>query len=348
MIGSPDKPINIGVANYVRPGQPHPFIVAEMGANHGGKIERALAMVELAAKAGADAIKLQTWTTDTMTPPGWTERAPPPWDSMSLVDLYRKAQTPLYWHRDIFDKARENNIVCFSTPFDRESVDALEKLNCPIYKIASFEIVDLQLIGHAASTGKPLIISTGMASQGEIFDALEAASGASVTLLACASAYPAMPSEACLQKIKHMNQLTGCPVGLSDHTVGIGVAVAAVALGATVVEKHFMLEGDAEALDKDFSLYPEEFRSMTIACLQAALAVSNIPRYGPQKNEHLGLRRSLYTGRNLKHGDVIEAKDIITARPALGLAPRLINMVVGRRLTKNAPAGTPITPDLLE
>lgn len=322
-----------------------PFIIAELSANHNGSLDRALAIIEAAANSGASAIKFQTYTPESMAVDYSIKDGP--WAGQNLIDLYRQAHTPREWHQELFAKARSLGIVPFSSPFDEASVDFLEKLDCPIYKIASFEIVDIPLIRYVASTKKPIFISTGMSTLAEIDRAIEAAQGCEVTLLKCTSAYPASFSDANLVTLEHMRGYYGCDVGISDHTPGIGVAVAAVAIGATVVEKHLTLSRSDGGPDSGFSMEPAEFAQLVTECNAAHQAIGTIS-YGPTESERpsLALRRSLYFSEDVKAGTVLTKKHLRTSRPALGLPPMEIDNLIGRVLTKGFAKGSPVRGDL--
>ena len=322
----------------------NPFIIAELSANHNGSLDMALAIIEAAAKAKASAIKLQTFTPESMAVEYSIKDGP--WAGQNLIDLYKQAHTPREWHQELFAKARSLGIVPFSSPFDEASVDFLEKLNCPLYKIASFEIVDIPLIRYVASTKKPIFISTGMATLAEIDRAVEAAQGCEITLLKCTSAYPAPFSDANLATLADMGRFYG-RVGISDHTPGIGVAVAAVALGATVVEKHLTLSRSDGGPDSGFSMEPSEFAQLVTECNAAYQAIGTIS-YGPTESERpsLALRRSLYFSEDVQAGTVLTKKHFRTARPALGLPPMEIDNLIGRVLTKGFAKGAPVRGDL--
>ena len=322
-----------------------PFIVAEMSANHLGSLERALKIVEAAADAGADAIKLQTWSPDTMCiDQGYTLRHGP-WAGRTLFDLYREAWTPWEWHKPIFDYARILGLVPFSAAFDRESVDFLETLGVDRHKVASFELTDLPLIRYMASKGKPMILSTGMATEAEIWSALNAAYEVSeqrVLLLKCTSAYPADASDANLNTIR---LVLSNGWGLSDHTIGVGVACAAAALGATMIEKHLTLARSDGGPDAGFSMEPAEFKQMVVECRRAALARGRV-HYGPGPNESTDLRRSLWVTKDVVPGEPLRLGfNVVTARPALGLSPATdLEGAIARRYL---PAGMPLTQEML-
>lgn len=334
-----------------------PLVVAEISANHNQSLERAVQIVEAAARAGADAIKLQTYTADTMTlnldtPPfRIDENAASPWRGMSLYELYSQAATPWEWHRTLFDKARELGLIPFSTPFDETAVDFLEEFDVPVYKIASFEVTDLPLIAKAASTGKPLIISTGMATLAEIDEAIQtarAAGSSQVVLLKCTSTYPAPPADTNLRAIPHMRELFGCPIGLSDHTPGIGVAVASVALGAVLIEKHLTLNRADGGLDAAFSLEPADMRNL-VHEVRAAWQALGTTRLGPTDSEapSRALRRSLYVVQDMNPGDVLTEHHLRSVRPGGGLPPKYRSVLIGRKVGRPVRRGTPMSWDLL-
>lgn len=321
-----------------------PFIVAEMSANHMGSLSRALAIVDAAAWAGADAIKLQTWGPDTMCIDRDYKLTSGPWAGRTLFDLYRQAWLPWDWHPAIFARAAERGIECFSAPFDRESVDFLEGLGCTRYKIASFELVDLDLIRYVASKGKPMILSTGMATLQEISDAYSECVDlivGDVTVLKCTSAYPADASDANLATMSQQ-LASGMRAGLSDHTPGIGVAVAAAALGAVMIEKHLTLSRGAGGLDAGFSMEPHEFKQMVMECRRAAAAIGSV-KYGPGLSESTDLRRSLYVAKPIRAGDVITEEHLCTARPAMGLPCEMKHLAIGSRAAIDMEAGTALT-----
>ncbi|HCM43047.1 MAG TPA: pseudaminic acid synthase [Candidatus Omnitrophica bacterium] len=305
-----------------------PFIIAEMSGNHNGSLEKALAIVDAAAAAGAHALKIQTYTADTMTldlKQGEFLISDPNslWTGKTLYELYREASTPWEWHKPIFDRCREKGIIGFSTPFDATAVDFLEKLNVPCYKVASFENTDLELIRKVARTGKPVIISTGMADLEEIEDAvrvLKEEKCSRYILLKCTSIYPSVAEEANLSTIPDMIKRFGCPVGLSDHTLGTAVAVASAALGACVVEKHFILSRKDEGVDSAFSLEPEELRRLVDETRAAWKAVGRV-QYQPSPREEKSkqFRRTLYVVRDIKKGEKLTCENIRAIRPGLGL-----------------------------
>jgi len=333
-----------------------PFIVAEMSGNHNQSLERALEIVESAAKAGADALKLQTYTPDTITIDKTDgefliEDPESLWGGNSLYKLYGEAMTPWEWHKAIFERAREMGMVAFSSPFDHTSVDLLEELDVPCYKIASFENIDIPLIRYVAATGKPIIISTGMASISELHEAVDAARSAGckdLILLKCTSTYPAVPEKTNILTIPHMEEHFDCQVGLSDHTMGCGVAVASVALGATFIEKHFTLDRNDGGVDSAFSLEPAELRTLVTETERAWQALGKVS-YGPTEKERKSLvfRRSLYVVKDIKEGEIITVENVRSIRPGLGLPPKYMDLVLGRRLVKDVTKGTPLSWELL-
>lgn len=328
-----------------------PFIIAEMSGNHNKSLDRALSIVDAAAKAGAQAIKLQTFTPDTMTlnitGREFTINDPKSlWAGQALHALYKTAYTPWEWHAPIMERARARGLICFSSPFDDSAVDFLETLDVPLYKIASFELVDLPLIRKVAATGKPIIMSTGMATIAEIaeaVDAARAAGGEDIVLLKCTSTYPASPENTNLRTIAHMRDLFGCEVGLSDHTMGIGASVAAVALGATVIEKHFTLSRAEGGVDAAFSLEPHELAALVTETERAWQALGKI-HYGPTEAETKPRlrRRSLYVGEDMKAGDVFTPQNLRRIRPGLGLAPKHYDELLGKRINRDVARGTPV------
>lgn len=333
-----------------------PFIIAEMSGNHNNSLDRALEIVDLAAEAGVDALKIQTYTADTITIDKsdgefFIADKNSLWKGESLYNLYKKAYTPWEWHKAIFDRCKERGIVGFSTPFDPTSVEFLEKLDAPIYKIASFENIDLPLIKLVAQTGKPIIASTGMATVSEIYDLVNTAikyGCNDLTLLKCTSSYPATPEGTNLMTIPHMRELFGCKVGISDHTLGIGVAVASVALGATAIEKHFCVSRVEGGVDSAFSLEPMEMKQLVNEANAAYQALGNVS-YGAseQEKKSLQFRRSLYIVEDMKAGDVITNKNMRSIRPGLGLAPKYYDLVLGRTVKKDIKRGTPVSWDIL-
>ena len=333
-----------------------PFIIAEMSGNHNQSLERALEIVEAAAKTGAHALKIQTYTPDTMTldlderefhisDPGSL------WAGTSLYKLYGQAYTPWEWHKPIFERARELGIIAFSTPFDDTAVDLLESLEVPCYKIASFENTDLPLIRRVAATGKPMIISTGMASIAELDDTVRAAREAGckdLILLKCTSTYPAKASNANILTIPHMRELFGCEVGLSDHTMGVGVSVASVALGATVIEKHFTLNRADEGVDSTFSMEPAEMAQLVAESERAWQALGQVSYGAPEaEKKSLVFRRSLYVVRDLKTGEVLTKDNVRAIRPGLGLPTKYLEMVLGKSVSCDVKRGTALGWELI-
>lgn len=333
-----------------------PFIIAEMSGNHNQSLERALEIVEAAAKAGADAIKLQTYTADTMTldiseGEFFIEDKNSLWAGRSLYDLYQEAYTPWEWHKPIFDKCKELGIIGFSTPFDATAVDFLEELEVPCYKIASFENTDLELIKKVAKTGKPLIISTGMTTVAELADLVQTAKEngcKQLILLKCTSSYPATPEGTNLLTIPHMKQLFDCEVGLSDHTMGIGVSLASVALGATVIERHFTLARADGGVDSAFSLEPAELKQLVEEALKVKQALGQVSyQVAEQEKKSLQFRRSLYFVEDIKAGEVITEKNMRAIRPGLGLSPKYYQEILGRSLKVAVKRGTPVKWEVL-
>ena len=334
-----------------------PFIIAEMSGNHNQSLDRALDIVDAIAKSGADAVKLQTYTPDTMTldidyGEFFISDKKNLWSGKSLYDLYSEACTPLEWHEPIFEHAKKLGLIVFSTPFDITAVDFLEQLEVPCYKISSFENTDVQLIESVARTGKPLIISTGMASLAELDETVKTARAAGckdLILLKCTSTYPATPEHTNILTIPHLRTLFNCEVGLSDHTHGIGVAVASVALGASVIEKHFTLSRSDGGVDSVFSLEPNEFRELAIETKRAQLALGKV-LYGPTLNEikSLTYRRSLYVVQDLKAGDILTSHNLRSIRPGLGLPPKFLNIFLGKTVTKDIKKGTALNWDLID
>ncbi|MBV7316392.1 pseudaminic acid synthase [Shewanella sp. NIFS-20-20] len=333
-----------------------PFVIAELSGNHGQSLATAKEMIKVAAECGAHAIKLQTYTADTMTlnvhhGEFVINDADNLWQGESLHALYQKAMTPWEWHQDLFEYAASLDLVAFSTPFDISAVEFLETLDVPCYKIASFENTDHGLLRAVAQTGKPVIMSTGMATQVELAEAvavLREAGCQDLVLLKCTSHYPADPIDANLLTIPHLAQLFQCQVGLSDHTLGIGVAIAATAIGATVLEKHFVLNRHDGGVDADFSLEPQELSALVTESRRAALAMGQVS-YGPvgQEQDSVKFRRSLYIAKDMKIGEVFSAANIRSVRPGLGLAPKHLDAFIGRTVSCDVSAGTALSWDLL-
>jgi pseudaminic acid synthase len=338
-------------------GREHPpFVIAEMSGNHNQSLQRALAIVEAAAQAGAHAIKLQTYTADTITldvrgGEFSINDESSLWRGKNLHDLYKEAYTPWEWHAPIMQRARELGLICFSSPFDESAVDFLSELNVPAFKIASFENNHLPLIRKAAATGKPLIISTGMATVAELEEAVSAAGGAGcrqLVLLKCTSTYPASPLNTNVLTIPHLRQLFDCEVGLSDHTIGVGVAVAAVAHGASVLEKHFTLSRADGGVDSAFSLEPAELRGLVDETHRAWQSLGTV-RYGPTEAERKSLifRRSLYIAQDVQAGEVLTPANLRVVRPGQGLHPRFYEQLLGKRVNRAVKKGTPVQWELI-
>jgi N-acetylneuraminate synthase len=333
-----------------------PFLIAEMSGNHNQSLERALQIVKAAADAGADAIKLQTYTPDSLTIDHRGGNfditdSKSLWSGRNLYELYQEARTPYEWNKPIFDYARELGIICLSTPFDDQAVDMLEELGSPCHKIASFENNHLPLLRKVAATGKPVIMSTGISTLAGIDEAVTVLRGAGcsdLVLLKCTSTYPASPENTNLLTIPHMKEAFNCEAGLSDHTMGIGAAVAAVALGASVIEKHFCLSRAEGGVDSAFSLEPHEFKLLVEESERAFLALGVI-QYGIQKEElkSLTYKRSIYITEDMRAGDVFTADNIRVIRPGLGLAPKYFDVMLGKKINKDVKRGTALTFDLI-
>ena len=333
-----------------------PMVIAELSGNHGGSLKNALNLVEHAAKAGADAIKLQTYKAESMTlnineGEFMISDSNSIWKGQSLFNLYERSSTPYEWHEEIFRYANKLNLIAFSAPFDLEAVDFLESLNVPCYKIASYENIDHELIKKVSSTGKPLIMSTGMASEIELKESVEAAreSGCKdLVLLKCTSSYPASVSEINLRTIPYLRELFKCNVGLSDHTTGNAVASSSVALGACAIEKHFTLDNNDQGSDSLFSANPDSFRQMVQGIHVVHESLGEI-HFGPTKSEQSSVkkRRSLYITENIKKGEILTRKNIKSIRPGLGLSPKHLEDVIGKKVLKNIDKGTPLSWDLL-
>ena len=338
------------VINNKKIGENYPvFIIAELSANHLQKFDNAVKLIKAAKEAGADAVKLQTYTPDTITIDCDNEyfqiKQGTLWDGKTLYQLYKEAYMPWEWQPKLKEIADEIGIDFFSTAFDPTAVDFLEEMGVPVHKVASFEIVDIPLIKKMASTGKPLIISTGMATLSEIEEAVQAARKAGATeiaLLKCTSAYPAPPEEMNLRTIPHLAEAFGVPVGLSDHTLGIAVPVAAVALGACIVEKHFTLSRDIPGPDSAFSLEPQEFKAMVEAIRVAEKALGKVSyEVGEREAASRVFRRSLFVVKDMKAGEVFTHENVRSIRPGYGLPPKFLKEVLGRRAACDIKAGTP-------
>ena len=326
-----------------------PYIIAELSANHNGKIENAIRLIEEAKLAGADAIKLQTYTADTITLNSDSEDFQIHgglWDGKTLYNLYKEAAMPWEWHKTLFEHARKTGITIFSSPFDNTAVDLLEDLNAPAYKIASFEAIDLPLIRYVASTGKPMIISTGMADAEEIQEAIDAAKAGGckeLAILHCVSGYPAPAEDYNLRTVKDMMERFGLVTGLSDHTIDNTTAITSVALGAAIIEKHFTLNRAGGGPDDSFSLEPPEMKALCDGAKTAWAALGNVD-YGRKSSEqgNVKFRRSLYFVKNLNAGDVITADSIRSVRPGFGLPPKYFDQIIGKKTVHDIKANTPV------
>lgn len=326
-----------------------PFVIAEMSGNHNQSLSRAIKIVDAAVEAGAHAIKLQTaspdgLTLDVDTPDFQITDKDSLWHGNSLYQLYKKAVTPWEWHEPIFEHCRKQGIIAFSSPFEVKAVDFLESLNVPCYKVASFELVDTQLVRRVAQTGKPIIMSTGMATLSEIETAVKTAraeGNEQIILLKCTSTYPALPVNTNLLTISHLRSAFGTQVGLSDHTMGIGVPCAAVALGATVIEKHFTLSRADGGVDSAFSLEPHELKLLVEETERAWQSIGEVC-YGGSDDEQASLkyRRSIYICHDMKAGDVLTTDNLRIIRPGFGIAPKYYDLLIGRRINKDLSRGT--------
>lgn len=330
-----------------------PFIVAEMSGNHNQSLERALAIVDAAANAGADAVKLQTYTADTMTMKGINTINDDKslWHGQELHALYQEAYTPWEWHQHIFRRSEQKGLICFSSPFDSTSVELLESLNAPAYKIASLENTDHPLLKRVAKTGKPVIMSTGASTIADIDESVKILINAGckeLVLLKCTSAYPTSPKNANLVTIPHLRDLYNCPIGLSDHTMGIGVAIASVALGAVLVEKHFTLSRADGGVDSAFSMEPDEMKSLVIESERAWQSLGYV-QYGIQKEEETSAlyKRSIYISENIKSGDLFSEKNLKIIRPGNGLAPKYYDSIIGKKAREDIKQGTPLSWNLI-
>lgn len=333
-----------------------PFVIAEMSGNHNQSLDRAIEIVDAAAAAGAHAVKLQTYTAETMTincdqGEFFISGKSSLWSGRSLYSLYEEAHTPWDWQKTLFERARQHGMICLSTPFDTTAVEFLESLEAPCYKIASFENTDLPLIRRVAATGKPMLISTGMATLAELDETVRAARGAGckdLILLKCTSTYPATSENTNLLTIPHLRDLFACEIGLSDHTMGIGVSVASVALGATVIEKHFTLRRADGGVDSTFSMEPKEMAQLIVETESAWKALGSI-KYGPMEAEmkSLQFRRSLYVVEDIEPGGTLTEQNIRAIRPGFGLPPKYTHRVIGLKVPRGAKRGMALTWDLL-
>ena len=348
------KRINLG-GRSVGPGQPT-FLVAELSGNHNGDIERALDTIRAAAEVGCDAVKFQTYTADSLTiecnNADFVVPGDGPWSGRSLYDLYEEAHTPWAWHERLFEVARDEGLIPFSTPFDAAAVDFLEELDCPAYKIASFELIDDFLLRSVANTGRPIVLSTGMATLEEIDHALAVLEGEgceSLVVLRCTSAYPAPDNAMDLRSIPNLQERIDAPVGLSDHSAGLAAPVAAIALGAVMIEKHLTLSRDEGGVDSHFSLEPAEFADLVREVRRVDTMLGSV-RFGAVglEEESLVFRRSLYFVTDLEVGSVVGRSAVRSIRPGYGIAPRFLDDVVGRTVNRAVTRGTRVTWDLLD
>ena len=337
-------------------GENHPpYIIAELSANHNGSLERALKTIKMAKSMGADAVKFQTYTPDTLTIDSDKEDFKIKgglWDGLTLYELYKSAFTPFEWHEEMFNYAQSVGITCFSTPFDESAVDLLEDLNTPAYKVASFEIIDIPLIQYIASTKKPMIISTGMANKEEIQEAVDVArenGNNELILLHCISGYPTPVEQCNLMTIPDMKNCFGLPVGLSDHTLGIEVSIASIALGASVIEKHVTLNASDKGPDSEFSIEPDQLNSLCIKCKSAweALGSAGYERK-PVEKDNIKFRRSIYVVRDIDSGEALTKENIRRIRPGYGLPPKYFNELIGKRVKSRIEKGTPLDWGMLE
>lgn len=349
-----NRPADVTIGGRVVGPSAPPYIVAELSANHGGSLDKAIEILEMAHAAGADAVKVQTYRPDTITidhdGPGFKIEGGL-WDGRTLYSLYEEGHTPWEWHRPLFERGRELGIAVFSSPFDHTAVDFLETLDPPAYKIASFEIIDLPLIRRCAATGKPLIISTGMARTCEIADAVDAArqgGAGGLVLLHCTSGYPTPTADCDLRTIPHLGDAFAVPAGLSDHTRGIGAAVAAVALGACVIEKHVVMARADGGLDSAFSLEPQELRLLCDSARVAWEALGGV-RVGRRPSEHgnVTLRRSLYVVADIPAGTVLTPETLQSIRPGHGLSPKYYDLLLGKAVNRDLTRGTPMSWDYI-
>lgn len=347
---------NITIDNVLIGNNYKPFIIAEMSGNHNQSLQKALSIIDAAADAGAHAVKIQTYTADTLTinaSHGEFMITDPTslWNGRNLYELYQEAYTPWEWHQAIFDRAKQKGIICFSTPFDETAVDFLEQLNAPAYKIASFENNHLPLLKKVAQTGKPVIMSTGISTLADTEIAVKTLkeNGCDqLVLLKCTSTYPATAQNSNILTIPHLSQLFHCHAGLSDHTLGFGVAVAAVALGARVIEKHFTISRGEGGVDAAFSMEAQEFKMLVDESERAFLALGHI-QYGIQEDEKKSVtfKRSIYIVEDMKKGEIFSEKNIRIIRPGLGLAPKYFEAMLGKHVNSDVKRGTALTFELL-
>ncbi len=342
---------DIKIGNIIIGVNHKPFVIAEMSGNHNQSLDRALLLVDAAAEAGAHALKLQTYTADTITMKGahTIKDVNSLWNGKELHDLYKEAYTPWEWHKAIFDRAKEKGMIAFSSPFDETAVDFLESLDVPLYKIASFENTHHPLLIKVAKTGKPVIMSTGVSSIADIDESVRVLRNAGckdIILLKCTSTYPATPENTNLNTIPHLAQLHNCIVGLSDHTMGIGVSIAAVALGASVIEKHFTLNRADGGVDSAFSIEPHELKALVVETERAYLALGKV-QYGVQQAETKSVffKRSIYVSEDIKEGELFTEKNIRVIRPGDGLHPKYYTTIIGKISKKNYKKGTPLIFD---
>lgn len=344
---------DIKIGNYTIGKNLKPFIIAEMSGNHNQSLDRAMELVDAAAEAGAHALKLQTYTADTITMKGvmTIHDKNSLWNGKELHDLYKMAYTPWEWHKAIFDRAKEKGMEAFSSPFDETAVEFLESLNVPAYKIASFENTHHPLLKKVAATGKPVIVSTGVTNKTDIdeaVDVLKKAGCKNIILLKCTSTYPATPENTNLLTIPDFEKNYNCIIGLSDHTMGTGVSIAAVALGARVIEKHFTLRRADGGVDSAFSLEPEELKSLVVETERAFLALGKV-QYGiqPAEEKSVQFKRSIYVSKDIKAGEILSTDNLKIIRPANGLAPKHWEEVLGKKAKTNIKAGTPLSWEVI-
>lgn len=333
-----------------------PFVIAEISGNHNQSLEKALKIIDAAADSGAHAVKLQTYTADTLTinvshGEFFISDSKSLWKGRSLYDLYEEAHTPWEWHKALFERAKERGMLCFSTPFDEKAVDFLESLDVPLYKIASFENNHIPLLKKIAATGKPIIMSTGISTLADIelaVQTLRSNGCKDVVLLKCTSTYPATPEHTNIRTIPHMAQMFNCHVGLSDHTMGVGVAIGAVAMGARVIEKHFTIDRSEGGVDSTFSMEPAEFRTLVDETKKAFQSLGEVA-YGilPEELKSLTFKRSLYIVEDMLEGEILNEKNLRIIRPGLGLAPKYLEQMIGKKINCNVKKGTALTFDLI-